>query len=341
MQLDLERRAARAAGLALSRAPSPRAARLDQGEWGASDNNRRAKYYALTRKGRARARRADRAPGASSRSPSARCSTSRSPLDRSSRGSPCWTICATACARCSAAARSSASWTRSCGSISSSTRPLDERAGVSRDEALRRARLAFGGVDRAKEESRDGRGVRVARGRVARPALRRAHARPQPGLHARRHRLADARHRRQHRDVPAAERAGAAHRCRSRSPQELVEVRLPDRDLRSRARQLSALSGHHLPALGADSRAPAGVLGDVRVGRRDGSTSRRAAKCAARRASGSAATTSPCSASRPRIGRLFTAADDRPGCGLPGAVVSYDFWQRELGGDRAARSAAR
>ncbi len=34
-----------------------------------------------------------------------------------------------------------------------------ERAGVSHGEAVRRARLEFGGVDRAKEESRDGRGV--------------------------------------------------------------------------------------------------------------------------------------------------------------------------------------
>ncbi|PYT64801.1 MAG: hypothetical protein DMG39_31040 [Acidobacteria bacterium] len=36
---------------------------------------------------------------------------------------------------------------------------------------------------------------------------------------------------------------------------------------------------------------------------------------------------------RPLMGRVFTAADDRRGCGLPGAVISYAFWQRELGGD--------
>ena len=36
----------------------------------------------------------------------------------------------------------------------------------------------------------------------------------------------------------------------------------------------------------------------------------------------------------PAMGRLFTAADERRGCGLgPGAVISYGFWQRELGGD--------
>jgi putative ABC transport system permease protein len=34
-----------------------------------------------------------------------------------------------------------------------------------------------------------------------------------------------------------------------------------------------------------------------------------------------------------QLGRTFTQADDRPGCGSPGAVVSYPFWQRELGGD--------
>ncbi len=33
------------------------------------------------------------------------------------------------------------------------------------------------------------------------------------------------------------------------------------------------------------------------------------------------------------LGRVFTATDDRPGCGVPGAVVSHGFWQRQLGGD--------
>ena len=31
-------------------------------------------------------------------------------------------------------------------------------------------------------------------------------------------------------------------------------------------------------------------------------------------------------------GRVFTADDDRRGCGLPGAVISYGFWQQEFGG---------
>lgn len=35
----------------------------------------------------------------------------------------------------------------------------------------------------------------------------------------------------------------------------------------------------------------------------------------------------------PLIGRTFTAADDEPGCESPGVVISHAFWQSELGGD--------
>ena len=34
----------------------------------------------------------------------------------------------------------------------------------------------------------------------------------------------------------------------------------------------------------------------------------------------------------PALGRLFTEADDRPGCGSPGAVISYAFFERAYGG---------
>jgi predicted permease len=39
---------------------------------------------------------------------------------------------------------------------------------------------------------------------------------------------------------------------------------------------------------------------------------------------------------KPLIGRLLAPADDRRGCAAPAAVVSYGFWQRELGGDASA-----
>jgi putative ABC transport system permease protein len=38
----------------------------------------------------------------------------------------------------------------------------------------------------------------------------------------------------------------------------------------------------------------------------------------------------------PLHGRLFTTADDRRGCGNPGAVISYEFWRSYLGGANAA-----
>lgn len=38
----------------------------------------------------------------------------------------------------------------------------------------------------------------------------------------------------------------------------------------------------------------------------------------------------------PLLGRVFSAADDHRGCGLPGAVISYGFWQKEFGGKESA-----
>jgi len=38
----------------------------------------------------------------------------------------------------------------------------------------------------------------------------------------------------------------------------------------------------------------------------------------------------------PELGRTFTATDDQFGCGSPGAIISYAFWQREFGGSPSA-----
>jgi hypothetical protein len=40
----------------------------------------------------------------------------------------------------------------------------------------------------------------------------------------------------------------------------------------------------------------------------------------------------------PEIGRTFSAQDDQPGCGSPGAIISRGFWQSEFGGDPAVTS---
>ena len=39
---------------------------------------------------------------------------------------------------------------------------------------------------------------------------------------------------------------------------------------------------------------------------------------------------------QPILGRVFSPADDRRGCGTPGAVISYSFWQRHFGGASSA-----
>ncbi len=39
---------------------------------------------------------------------------------------------------------------------------------------------------------------------------------------------------------------------------------------------------------------------------------------------------------QPILGRAFAVEDDQPSCGSPDAIVSYAFWQRELGGDSSA-----
>jgi predicted permease len=38
---------------------------------------------------------------------------------------------------------------------------------------------------------------------------------------------------------------------------------------------------------------------------------------------------------QPVLGHVFTAADDRRGNGIAGAIISFPFWQREFGGDRS------
>jgi putative ABC transport system permease protein len=41
---------------------------------------------------------------------------------------------------------------------------------------------------------------------------------------------------------------------------------------------------------------------------------------------------------RAAVGRVFTAEDDQPGCGSPGAVIGYSFWQSEFAEDPAITS---
>ena len=111
----------------------------------------------------------------------------------------------------------------------------------------------------------------LARARRAGHALRAADLPPQPRLRARRHPVADARHRRQHRALPGRQRGPAARASgrRSREP-----GRSAARRHGRRARQLPDLApGGDLPDLAGDRSAAAGVLRRLRLGRRHRSTS--------------------------------------------------------------------
>ena len=239
---------------------------------------------------------------------------------------------ATACGRSSAAARSSASWPRSCGSTSSST--PTSRSGRACRATRRCAAPAWRSA--ASRRSRRRAATRAASrpskspgGTSAMPSARWRDAR----LHRRRDPLADARHRRQHGDVPGAERAPAPRAARA-SPQELVEITLPEADLGRARGNIPRWPAMPYPLLRGAAAAPGGVLDAVRLGRRMVQP-RPGRRGAARAGSVGERRLFPGARLTPALGRLFTPADDRPGCGFPGAVVSHDFWQRELGGDTA------
>ena len=117
------------------------------------------------------------------------------------------------------------------------------------------------------------------------------------------------------------------------NPSELAEIRLGRS--RRHARQLRQLASHADQSdLGTDSRAAAGLLERAGGGTAALQSRHRRRVAPARRASGSAAGSSTCSACRPAAGRVLTDADDRRGCPAR-AVLSYPFWQREYGGDRS------
>src|SRR5262245_10987775 len=211
---------------------------------------------------------------------------------------------------------------------------MEARGGLSPDEARRQARMAFGGVDAAKEASRDARGVRVldVAARDLRYAVRTLRRSPVfatvaivsltlgIGANAAMFQLLNAL---VLRPLPIAR------------PDELVEVRLPDEDLenaRGNQYRYPAVTNPQWEAVRDRQKAFSGVFawaddefnlaaaGEVRL-------------TPGLWVSGELF---PVLGLTPAAGRLFTPADDRRGCGLPGAVVSYDYWQRELGGDPRA-----
>ena len=109
-------------------------------------------------------------------------------------------------------------------------------AGVPRDEALRRARLAIGGVEQVKEECREARGVAALESTAPDVQLRPAAVSPEAGLRAGRRHLAGARHRRQYGNLQPHRRGPAPHAAHRRSGRTSAARPTPDEREHSRIR---------------------------------------------------------------------------------------------------------
>ena len=180
---------------------------------------------------------------------------------------------------------------------------------------------------------------RPPRQRLAGSALRRAAAAPQSRLRDRRHPVAGARRRRQHRDLPAARRGAPAHAAGRSIPSSSSRSGIAERQRRRTGSFVGRRPMTDQTAVGADARSAAGLFRAARLGHADVRPGAAAARPRRRRACGSAAISSRRSACRPLLGRVLTADDDRSGCAAPPAVLSYGFWQREYGGDPSASAA--
>jgi len=203
------------------------------------------------------------------------------------------------------------------------------RSGVPRQEAMRRARLEFGGIEGTKEECREARGVNVVEGFVQDFRYGVRMLRKSPGFTATA-------------ILTLALGIGAntaifqlldAVRLRSLpvpSPSELaqIEIRGGNRGF-GISRSRDDLTYPLWEQIRSHQEAFSGVFAwsgsdDIPLGQ--GSQAKRA------RGLFVSGETFTALGVPPLRGRLFTAEDDRPGCGLPGAVISYAFWQSEFGG---------
>ncbi len=203
------------------------------------------------------------------------------------------------------------------------------RSGVPRQEAMRRARLEFGGIEGTKEECREARGVNFidTLGQDLRYGVRML--RKSPGFTATA-------------ILTLALGIGAntaifqlldAVRLRSLpvpSPSELaqIEIRGGNRGF-GISRSRDDLTYPLWEQIRSHQEAFSGVFawsGSDEIPLGQGSQAKRA------RGLFVSGETFTALGVPPLRGRLFTAEDDRPGCGLPGAVISYAFWQSEFGG---------
>src|SRR5690349_10087294 len=202
-----------------------------------------------------------------------------------------------------------------------------ERLGVARDEALRRARLLFGGVDRTKEETREARGTVLVETFIQdlRYALRGLKARPAFTLSVML-------------TLGLGIGANAAmfdivDRLLFRAPAYLRDPDQVDRVYLSRVRdRVQRISdGFQYPRYADLARwthsfsiVAAYTSRQLAVG--DGDAARE------RRVVGASASFFDFFDATPSLGRFFTAREDSVPLGAPVAVIGHRFWQEDFGG---------
>ena len=204
-----------------------------------------------------------------------------------------------------------------------------ERAGVPRAEAMRRARLAFGGVDRAKEESRDARGTLLLETALqdVRYALRGLRARPSftvgvmltlglgIGANAAMFGIVDRLLFRTPEHLTDADRVHRVYFASTSDNTERIRV------YTSYARYLDLLRETHSFSLIA-------TFGTWKLALGDGDAAREVP------VSGASASYFDFFDLRPALGRFFTAQEDVAPEGAPVVVLSYPYWQIAFGGSR-------
>ena len=211
-------------------------------DWGVSDNNRRAKFYKLTRAGRRQARARDPRMGAHDRGPRAVPGAGRGRLVRPLR------VFFARLAGLFGRARQERDLADELASHIQMHVDDAVRAGMTPDAARREA-IAAARRDRSDPgaRSRPAEGA-VSRNRPARPALRGAIAAPEPRVRGRHDLDARARHRREHGDLHDRPRACMLRPLPFHEPDRIIgrlggereAARPPERRL---ARQFPALAG--------------------------------------------------------------------------------------------------
>lgn len=206
------------------------------------------------------------------------------------------------------------------------------KAGLAPEEAARRARLSLGGIEQTKEQSRDARGTLVVENFIRNLRIGIRVLRKSPGFTA----VAV---------LSLALGIGAntaifqlidAVRLRMlpvKDPQQLVDIQMPDmKGARGNFQRYPAITNPIWEQIRDRQSMLSGVFA-WGAEQFDTSTEGETHPVNGLWVSGGFFHVLRVS---PAAGRLFSAKDDRRGCGLPGAVISDGYWHRKFGGQRSA-----